>query len=347
MYLQLLENIKEVLDHLQDAESKVIYEAWVDYAIDRKEDKLLQSLWPFMKNMRIQGLKEMWDRCGADGIIIYGAGHDGLLTKHVLDLCGYKVNLFCDTDPAKIGTKIEDVTVVSLEEGAAYRNKIWVIASRRFHQELYDRLISKQIPQANIWKPAWKVLVASNSEQYFDVFEPMEEEIFVDCGAYDGETTKQFKKWSKDDASRSYIFEPIKAQYEFVKNRVDRGELVNCEAFCAAVWNRNETLTFKENTSGSGIVCDEGVFVDAVLLDEVIKDKVTFIKMDIEGAELEALEGAKNTILKYRPRLAICLYHKPSDIFTIPAKLLELVPDYRFIIRHYSTYRWETVLYAY
>jgi hypothetical protein len=68
--------------------------------------------------------------------------------------------------------------------------------------------------------------------------------------------------------------------------------------------------------------------------------------MDIEGAELNALKGAEQIIKRYKPKLAICIYHKPEDIWTIPNLLLEFVPDYQFYIRHYSLTCFETVLYA-
>ena len=69
--------------------------------------------------------------------------------------------------------------------------------------------------------------------------------------------------------------------------------------------------------------------------------------MDVEGAELKSLVGARNTIIKNHPRLAICVYHKISDVYEIPEYILSIVPEYRFFLRHYNaTHHWETVLYA-
>ena len=68
--------------------------------------------------------------------------------------------------------------------------------------------------------------------------------------------------------------------------------------------------------------------------------------MDIEGAELEALKGAEETIKRYRPKLAICVYHKPEDIVEIPKYILNINPDYKLYLRHYSDNAGETVLYA-
>ena len=69
--------------------------------------------------------------------------------------------------------------------------------------------------------------------------------------------------------------------------------------------------------------------------------------MDVEGAELKSLMGARETIIKNRPRLAICVYHKPEDLYEIPGYILSLVPEYKFLLRHYSSSNAETILYAY
>lgn len=82
-------------------------------------------------------------------------------------------------------------------------------------------------------------------------------------------------------------------------------------------------------------------------IDEELEGKrVTFIKMDVEGAELAALQGAQHVIRKQHPKLAICVYHKPEDIIDIPSYILSLDPGYRLFLRHYSPFEDETVLYA-
>lgn len=82
-------------------------------------------------------------------------------------------------------------------------------------------------------------------------------------------------------------------------------------------------------------------------MDEEIQEKVTFIKMDIEGSEIPALNGAKNIILRDKPKLAICIYHKPDDLWKIPLMLKDWVPEYRMHLRHYGRRYYGTVLYAY
>lgn len=98
----------------------------------------------------------------------------------------------------------------------------------------------------------------------------------------------------------------------------------------------------------SKIRCDvqEGTKIEVVSLDSVIQEKVTFIKMDIEGSEIKALQGSRNLIQTYRPKLAISIYHKWEDLVDIPTYIHELVPEYKFYIRHYFYSPAETVLYA-
>lgn len=82
-------------------------------------------------------------------------------------------------------------------------------------------------------------------------------------------------------------------------------------------------------------------------LDDVLEDrfKPTLIKMDIEGAEMLAIEGAKHTITTYHPRLALCVYHNVGDFWRIPLKIFSLRNDYRVHLRHYTESIYETVMF--
>ena len=86
--------------------------------------------------------------------------------------------------------------------------------------------------------------------------------------------------------------------------------------------------------------------VECVPLDTVVSEKVTFIKMDIEGSEMRALSGARHLITTCKPKLAICIYHKLDDLWKIPLYIHSLVPEYKFYVRHHSILYVDTVLYA-
>lgn len=87
--------------------------------------------------------------------------------------------------------------------------------------------------------------------------------------------------------------------------------------------------------------------MDTLIDNGTIKEKITFVKMDIEGAELQALEGMENMIKQDIPKHAICLYHRPQDMWEIPLYLYQIMPNYQFLIRHHDFEDNETVLYVF
>ena len=183
--------------------------------------------------------------------------------------------------------------------------------------------------------------------QYFDVFSPRDDEVLIDAGAYDGATAIQFLEWGRGRVKHVYSFEfdPENAAKceEKLKPYADKVTVVS-----KGTWDKDEVV--RVNLTGNagssvGRAGDTAAYLTSI--DNVVKDeRVTFIKMDVEGAELKSLAGARNTIIKNHPRLAICVYHKYSDIYEIPGYILSLVPEYKFYLRHYSSRDWETVLYA-
>lgn len=157
---------------------------------------------------------------------------------------------------------------------------------------------------------------ASEYSQYFDkdIISLGQEEIFVDCGGYLGDTLEDFKSVTQNHFKKYYYFEPDKKLFDVArKARDERVVYIN-----KGVWESVTTLYFKEETSaGNGMMVgkenQQGVIeVPVTSLDTDVAE-VTFIKMDVEGSELMALKGAQNLIRKWKPKLAICIYHKYED----------------------------------
>ena len=183
-------------------------------------------------------------------------------------------------------------------------------------------------------------------EQYFDVFSPIENEIVVDAGCFDGDTAKRFLKWGGDRIKRVYTFELNPKNAEACEKDLAKFDKITLVK--KGTWDKEDILFFSDGGAGSGVKYEGENKAYLTTIDNVVRDdKVTFIKMDVEGAELKSLVGARNTIIKNHPRLAICVYHKISDVYEIPEYILSIVPEYRFFLRHYNaTHHWETVLYA-
>lgn len=189
--------------------------------------------------------------------------------------------------------------------------------------------------------------------QYIEpnIFPPEEGEIYVDVGVMDFQNSLDFAAWAKKGWKKIYAFEPDPTCYRNSMKRLQGGdksfsskvELVN-----KGLSDYNGTAEFPAVWTGSGQHdSDEMIAVDVVTLDSYLNGRpVTFVKMDVEGAEMQVLRGMKKTILHYKPKLAVCIYHKHEDLTDIGSYLLHLVPEYKFYIRHYNSNETETVLFA-
>jgi len=174
-------------------------------------------------------------------------------------------------------------------------------------------------------------------------------EVFIDCGAYDGETIKDFVEFCGGKYDKIYSFEPIPRSYKYALQAIKNAGIQRVELIQKGVWSHKAVLNFADIGQASRINDKGAIPVEVVAIDEVVPkdEKVTFIKMDVEGAEFEALKGAENTIRRCRPNLAICIYHVPTDVVEIPALIMSFLPEYKFYIRHHHiTLMQEIVLYA-
>ena len=187
----------------------------------------------------------------------------------------------------------------------------------------------------------------SFDDQYFvnDIIDVTDEEIFVDCGAYNGDTIKSYIKHFGNKYKRIIAFEADGMNYEYLKKRIRKDRIV---FFNNAVWDKEEELCFSEDGSPGSMIDNSGkVVVKAVSLDSIAEcQEATFIKMDVEGAEKNALKGARKIIERNHPKLAICIYHSDQDMLEIPKWIYQNFDGYKLYIRHHFYLPIETVLYA-
>lgn len=199
-------------------------------------------------------------------------------------------------------------------------------------------------------------------DQYFAIpeFDLLQGEHFVDVGAFVGDILDEFIRHSRAFSFNKYIcFEPDEKNVKAIETRKKRlcaeWNLSNdaIEIVKAGVGEHNTKAKLSSEYSGMAnrVVLDElkgGVGVDIVKLDDYLAgQKVTFIKADIEGMEEQALKGARELIKNQKPKLAICVYHLPWDIYKIPMLVKEMNSEYRFKMRLHSRGYGESVLYCY
>lgn len=173
-----------------------------------------------------------------------------------------------------------------------------------------------------------------------------EDEVYVDGGAYDGDSVRLFIERVGGRFARVLAFEPDRNTFKrLVANFA--GE-TRVKPINAGLHRQKAVLRFNNaGTRGSLLVEEGGIEIPVVGLDEMLgSDRVTFIKMNIEGAEQEALAGARQAIQRWAPKLAISVYHRPRDLWQIPRIVRELRSDYKLYLRQHDGGIIETVLYA-
>ena len=206
--------------------------------------------------------------------------------------------------------------------------------------ETFDKIINFRLTNR---LAALEGFTCRTNEQYFDLpFVKDYARHFVDCGGFDGATSLEFARRFPDYKSIQ-VFEPDISQCQRVAQTLS--SLPGVRVYPFGVSDQSETLRFSRSGSASKI-CDSGdVTIEVVTLDGLLKGDVSCLKMDVEGYELPALAGAQNIIKTQKPLLAICCYHKPDDLWTIPQRVLSYNPDYKIYLRHYSEGLLETVFY--
>lgn len=338
-------------------------------------------------------------------IILFGAGVYGSMVADYFNKLGRRIELFCDNDIKKQGKLYNGILCVSPNALIDYEDAMIIITARHKTEELslqldqlkvqfisFDKLlISIEYKRINmlfneflsdeISKNTYFTLIKAmfdgdkaeianycDENQYFCLPQFMLsdiDEVFVDCGAYVGNTIERFI-WSRGDGlfKKIYAFEPGAMQFKALRSRVKRLikewalDQNSIQCIPKAVGASNALSAFLSNSgqlSASRVALtgseESSINIEVVSLDQFFRENsiyedISMIKMDVEGSEMDVLKGACNLIKAKAPKLAVCIYHRPTDIIDIPIYLKELVPNYKMAIRHHSNILSETVLYC-
>jgi len=351
---------------MQEKEIKKIYTHLADkLSIDIFENRLLFSLTEdvkYISNMvnSIYNLRSKFNSVYGKyhNIVVYGAGAGGEMFALSYNI--KNIMAFCDRDENKRKKMFFGNKVISLEElgGDTYKDCAIVISvlNNELIAEITEDLLKLGFSKNQILifkEEFFRLSSGMGSSQYFapDIISPLlKDEVFVDAGCQNCSTSFAFIKWCNYKYKQIIAFEPNQDDYLICVEKSKNTR--NMTVYPYGLWNEKSEVNF-DNSLGWGAyritneLKDNLVKIKTVKLDDILNgEEVTFIKMDIEGSELNALKGAEQTILKYRPRLAISVYHKPEDIWEIPSYILSLHKDYKLYLRHYSSWGNETVLYA-
>ena len=328
------------------------------------------------------------------GVSLFGAGQYGEFACEYLLNNNYKINCFIDNNISKHGQNINGINIVSKDSDLAKKSKVVLITAHHAIDEviIQNKKSYKYITSFDKWfiinrfkdfltlrdnmyddksKEVLDTLICSklkgqeelceniyDNNQYFAIpkFNIINtNEIYIDLGAFVGDTIEKFIYNMNGIFKKIYAFEISSHQFKALNVRVERLKkewaINNDNIILVNAGISNEESEFYIN--GEGVMSSNRLskigynIVKIYSIDSYFKDiPVTFIKADIEGEELNMLKGAENTIKKYKPKMAISVYHKPDDLLTIPQFIKELVPEYNLSLRHHSIGFDETVLYC-
>ena len=290
--------------------------------------------------------------------------------EEVKSVCGNPVILICSTKPEVCKNMIEMIKHDGAYESYIVDEYVFTKHSEQILQvfDLLEDAVSKQTYADMILSRMCRKtlnydLVFGN--QYFELKDFMlrdSSEIFVDCGAYVGDTVEQYLTVKSGVFGKIYAFEPDEINYKALGYRLERLkkewaiEDNKMIMIFGGVGGKTTQMRMRQTENGkdrlgSGFLpdserTDAGIHIYAI--DDYFAElPVSFIKADIESFEELMIQGAKNVIKRDKPKMAICIYHNPSDMYRLPLLIKEINENYRFDVRQHYCDISETVLYVY
>ena len=184
-----------------------------------------------------------------------------------------------------------------------------------------------------------------------DLFRLSQDTVFVDCGAFDGDTVRDFIERRAGSFRKIFAFEPDPSNFQKLKASVSsypestRGKIC---IFHAAAGERKSQMRFNATGTQAATIAERGGFtVDCIPLDDVIENELHgYVKMDVEGGELNVLKGARRTIKKASVIWAVTTEHRYNDLWQLPHFIHSVSQEYRFYLRPHSYEGLDLVCYA-
>lgn len=335
-------NTSELRALLEDETSRAIFDARIDFKTDKRLSIFYNHLKSTEEKYNFREVEAFIQKFDIDEFYIWGKDDYALYSYRVLVDNGYKVMGLLDISQGGL----DGVECFAWKDVIENLNECAVIV---FERNISD--VPKYILDNCKTLCFYSHVVGRCGKQYFDYLRPWGKEYFVDAGALDGATTTEFLKWCDGNYGAVYAFEVNPLMLEEcdknLRNSVEKSRLFFWDY---ALWDKRENVMFDNSESKWSAHIDSNGqnLVKADTIDNLLGDKiVTYIKFDIEGSELKALYGAKNCILKNRPRMAVSVYHNENDMEKIMEYLHALNSDYHFVLRHYHSDAIETILYVF
>jgi len=228
---------------------------------------------------------------------------------------------------------------------------------RRCFAALSDEKSKQELCNQISWRywmdPEHLPLPENAGEIYFptDIVNSIEQEVLVDCGAFDGDSIRSFLRRGQS-FSHLYALEPDAHNRALLARSIatlpeELQRKITVWPYAAANLDGHVTFDAAGNVASRVSSSDAGATVEAHKLDSLDWRFIpTYLKMDIEGAEPDALCGAAKLLDEVAPVLAICLYHRLEHLWQIPNLIHSLAPDYSLFLRRYAEDGWEEVCYA-
>ena len=289
----------------------------------------------------VHKLSEVENALGCGNFIIamaFAAGYDSLI-RQIDEIAQRNILIVPDTDVIGVGA----FTKKTLSDNIESIEKVYSLLADDKSRQVYVNVLKYKITGDISFL---RECCTPPDEAYANIIRPAEDEIYVDLGAYNGDTIRELLSHTGGRYEKIYALEPDKRNFRKLSEYAE--SMKNIELYNAAAWLREDTLNFNAAGGRQGKLSSKGVETAALSVDGILQGgRATYIKYDVEGAEREALEGTEKTIEKYAPKLCVALYHRAEDIFELPVRICEMCPKYKLYVRHYPYYpAWETNLFA-